>query len=73
MKSYTYSEARQSLSELLDTALNETVIIHRRDGRSFTVAPNKTSEKSPFDIPGIQTKATTQHILDAVRQSRARA
>jgi len=27
--------------------------------------------KSPFDVPGIKTKATTKDILDAVKESRA--
>jgi len=30
------------------------------------------SEKSPFDVPGIKTKATTNDILDAVKESRER-
>lgn len=29
-------------------------------------------KSSPFDIPGIKTKATTKDILDAVRDSRRR-
>ena len=35
---------------------------------NVNIKKNKT--KSPFDIPGIKTKATTQDILDAVRESR---
>ena len=27
--------------------------------------------KSPFDVPGIRTQATTQDILDAIKESRA--
>jgi hypothetical protein len=30
------------------------------------------SKKSPFDVPGIKTKATTKDILAAVRESRER-
>jgi hypothetical protein len=30
----------------------------------------KKKSKSPFDIPGLKTKATTQDILDAVEHSR---
>ena len=30
------------------------------------------SAKSPFDVPGIKTKATTNDILDAVKESRSR-
>lgn len=70
MKVYTYSEARQKLSEVLDLARKETVIINRRKGESFSVAV-KTPTKSPFDVPGIKTKATTQDILSAIRESRS--
>lgn len=71
MKVYTYSEARQKLSKVLDTARSEEVIIKRRGGEVFTLAFRKTS-KSPFDVPGIKTKATTKDIIDAVRESRSR-
>jgi len=30
------------------------------------------SKKSPFDVPGIKTKATTRDILNAVKESRER-
>lgn len=72
MKQYTYSEARSHLAEVLDTARTEEVIITRRSGDTFSVTyrPPKTS---PFDVPGIKTRATTEDILDAVRESRSGA
>jgi antitoxin (DNA-binding transcriptional repressor) of toxin-antitoxin stability system len=72
MKKYTYSQARQRLSELLDTALKEEVVITRRGGGTFCLT-YRTAPKSPFDVPGIKTKATTRDILEAVRESRRRA
>jgi len=69
MKIYTYSQARQQLSEVLNTAENEEVVIRRKDGRSFSVV-QKTINSSPFDIPGIKTKATTSDILEAISESR---
>jgi len=69
MKVYTYSEARQRLADVLNIARNEEVIIKRRGGESFSIIFRK-SEKSPFDVPGIKTKATTKDILEAVRESR---
>ena len=69
MKVYTYSEARQKLSMLLDIARSEEIIIKRRGVESFKLVFNQPN-KSPFDVPGIRTKATTQDILDAVRESR---
>jgi len=71
MKVYTYSEARQKFSVVLDTAKSEDVIIKRRGGDTFKIIYTKSS-KSPFDVPGIKTKATTDDILDAVNESRAR-
>lgn len=69
MKAYTYSEARQKLSEVLDIARFEEVIIKRRGGEAFSVTI-KHMPKSPFDVPGIKTSATTSDILDAVKESR---
>ncbi len=68
MKAFTYSEARQNLSKLLMLAQKEEVKIRRRDGALFSLTLKK--KISPFDVPGIKTKATTQNILDAVRESR---
>ena len=71
MKVFTYSEARKRLSEVLDTARREEVLISRRGGDTFCLT-YRTSLKSPFDVPALKTKATTQDILDAVRESRSR-
>jgi len=71
MKVYTYSEARQKFSKVLDTARSEEVIIKRRGGETFTLVFKKSS-KSPFDVPGIKTRATTKDIIVAVRESRSR-
>jgi len=70
MKVFTYSEARQNLSKLLKIAQREEVVIRRRDGAVFSLVAKKKEKKSPFDVPGIKTKASTQNILDAVRESR---
>jgi len=71
MKVFTYSEARQNLSELLNTAKNEEVEIRRRDCSIFSIVPKMEKIKSPFDVAGIKTKATTEDILDAIKESRA--
>jgi len=71
MKVYTYSEARQRLAEVLNIARSEEVVIKRRGGEIFSIIFRK-SKKSPFDVPGIKTKATTKDILAAVRESRER-
>jgi len=70
MKVFTYSEARQNLSKLLDIAQEEEVEIRRRDGAVFSITRKMVVTKSPFDVRGVKTKVTTQDILDAVRESR---
>ena len=65
MRVFTYSEARQNLSKLLEIAQKEEVEIRRRDGTVFSL-----TTKSPFDVSGIKTNVSTQDILDAVRESR---
>jgi len=59
------------LAEVLDAAREEEVVIRRRDGDAFSVKL-KWEAKSPSDIRGVRTKATTQDIIDAVRHSRSR-
>ncbi len=71
MKVYTYSEARQRLSDVLNIVRTEEVVIKRRGGETFSIVFKK-STKSPFDVPGIKTKATTKDILEAVKESRER-
>ena len=71
MKVYTYSQARQRLAEVLDIARKEEVVITRRGGDAFAVTYRR-SPASPFDVPGIRTKATTRDILKAVKDSRSR-
>ena len=70
MKVFTYSEARQNLSRLLMLAQKEEVEIRRRDGSVFSVTRKNKKAKSPFEVARIKTKATTQDIIDAVRDSR---
>ncbi len=72
MKVFTYSEARQNLSKLLLLAQKEEIEIRRKDGTVFSLKSKIAKEKSPFDVPGITTAATTADILDAVSESRQR-
>ena len=73
MTVFTYSQARQNFSSLLDIAKREgTVQIKRRDGTLYSVSPVKRPKRSPFGVRGVKTRATTQDILAAVRESRQR-
>ena len=69
MKVFTDSEAQERLSEVLDIARNEGVIIQRSGGESFSVTFKK-SLKSPFDVDGMDTRATAGDILRAIREYR---
>lgn len=73
MKVFTYSEARQNLAKLLRLAQEEAVEIRRRDGAVFTLQAKQSDESSPFDVPGINTQATTEDILAAIGESRTRS
>jgi antitoxin (DNA-binding transcriptional repressor) of toxin-antitoxin stability system len=73
MKVYTYSEARQRLAQLLDEAkAGAEVRIKRRDGSEFTLLQIR-SERSPLDVPGVDTGLTTADIIAALRESRERS
>jgi prevent-host-death family protein len=72
MKVYTYSQARQNLSEVLSRSKSEEVLIRRRGGEVFRIAPHQRGG-SPFDVKGITTKARTEDILSAIREVRQRS
>jgi len=71
MKVFTYSEARQNLAKILQMAKREEIEIRRKDGSVYSLRSKSKSSKSPFDVPGVKTKATTKNIIDAVRESRS--
>ena len=72
MQIYTYSEARQKLAAVLDKAeLTGTVIIQRRDGRSFALVPQKP-QVSPLDVPSVRARISTGELVDLVRKERGR-
>ena len=73
MRIYTYSEARQKLSSILDMAESMgKVIIRRKDGRTFALIPERT-RRSPLDIPSIQATVSTKELVEIVRKERGRA
>jgi antitoxin Phd len=72
MKVYTYSEARQRLSRLLDEAKSRGESrIMRQDGTEFTIQPVK-STGSPFDVKGVKTNVSMSDIKSAIREGRER-
>ncbi len=73
MKIYTYSKAREKLADILEESKNEEIVIRRRKGDMFSIAPKSPSRRSPFDVPGLSKKITRKEILEAIRESRERA
>lgn len=73
MQVYTYSEARQQLSSVLDKAeVTGKVLIRRKDGRTFALAPERVVT-SPLDVPSIKARVTTSELVSLVRRERGRA
>lgn len=73
MEAFTYSNARQNLSRLLDLALKRgEVRIRRRDGTSFVIKPEtRKSSKSPFDVKGVTVRGVDMdEISKSIRESR---
>lgn len=67
---YTYSEARQNLTSLLDTAaLEGEVRIQRRNGQTFVLRPEPAAE-SPLDIEGIDLNISAEEIVNFVHEGR---
>ena len=72
MRVYTYSEARQNLSSVLDKAESTgKVIIRRKDGRVFALVPERMS-RSPLDVPSIHAAVSAEEIVKIVRNERSR-
>jgi hypothetical protein len=73
MMVYSYAEARERLSALLERALSEGQVKFRsRDGRVFVIRPERPPKSSPFEVRSIKLPITKLDILEAVRESRAR-
>jgi len=71
MKVFTYSDARQKFSSVLESAQEDgQVLVRRRDGRLFSIRP-ETSSRSPFDVRGIKSAVTTKDIIETLRETRA--
>lgn len=72
MRVFTYSEARQKLASVLDKAESSgKVLIRRKDGRTFSLAPEQTGG-SPLDVPSIKARVTTDEIVSMIRKERGR-
>jgi hypothetical protein len=72
MEIYSYSEARQKLSSVLDQAESTgKVFIRRRDGRTYALVPERTPT-SPLDVPSVSANISTQEVVALIRRERGR-
>lgn len=72
MDIYTYSEARQKLSSVLDKAESTgKILIRRQDGRTFALSPERTTQ-SPLDIPSVKADISSEELVALVRKERSR-
>ena len=55
---------------LIQMTQKEEIEIRRKDGSTFALKSKSDEAKSPFDVPGVTTSATTEDVLNAVRESR---
>ena len=73
MMVYSYSEARERLSALLESALSDgQVKLKNREGQVFVIRPEKPLKKSPFEVRSVELPVTKGDILEAIRESRER-
>ncbi len=73
MKVYTYSQAREKLSDILEESKKEEIIIRRRKGDMFSIIPKSSASRSPFDVDGLHKSISRKEILEAIYESRERA
>lgn len=72
MITYTFSEARQKLSSVLDKARTEgEVLITRKDGSVFIVKP-AAKTRSPLNVKGVDLNFSANEIVEIVREMRER-
>ena len=70
MEVYTYSQARQKLSSVLDKAEQTgKVLIRRRDGRTYALMP-ECAPISPLDVPSVKANISTKEIVSLIRRER---
>ncbi len=73
MHSYTFLEAKQNFSSVLDLAKKEGhVQISDQDGQTFILTP-VTVKKSPLDITGVNLNVTAEEIVTYIREGRERS
>jgi hypothetical protein len=72
MKIYNYAEAQHDFEGILNAAVNQDVIIKKKDGGKFRIMYMRdNADPSPFEVSGIDTDITTKEMLGILKESRA--
>ncbi len=72
MTIYTFSEARQKLSSVLEEAERRGAVrIKRRDGSEFEIAPIRR-QGSPLDVQGLDLGWSPEEIVEVLHEVRSR-
>ena len=72
MDVYTYLEARQNLSTVLDKAESTgKVLIRRKDGRAYALVPARPAT-SPLDVRSVQVDISTREVVTLITDGRRR-
>lgn len=72
MRMFTYSEAVQDLSSLLEIAQRDgSVGIRHKDGKSYKLQP-MALKGSPLDVGSVDIDITTDEIVEIIREGRER-
>jgi len=70
---YSYSEAQERLSSLLEKALSEGQIkLRSPDGRVFVIRPEQPLKSSPFEVRSLKLSINKADIFEAIGESRTR-
>ena len=70
MKTYTYSQARERLADILEESKKEEIVIRRRKGDVFAIVPKVPMGRSPFDVSGLNKNISHEEIVEAIHESR---
>ena len=70
MEVYSYTEARRKFSSVLDEAESTgKVFIRRRDGRTYSLVPERMPS-SPLDVPSVNANISTEEVVALIRRQR---
>ena len=70
MRMFTYSEALQDLSSLLEIAQRDGAVgIRHKDGKSYKLQP-MAIKGSPLDVGSVDIDITTEEIVQIIREGR---